>query len=106
MDDSSAFIRLQAHTWKNQIYRDSFMFQNRRAKAINTTIINPLPQERLKVFIGGGTSIGSPRLSLTGDLLFIPPKGYALSGGYDFMNREVQVKAYIPIKIFQKRIFY
>lgn len=103
MDDSSAYIQLMAHTWQNRLYYDSLLFQNRRVKAINTTIINPVPQEKLKVYIGGGTGIGSTRLSFTGDLLFIPPKGYALSGGYDFLNREVMVKAYIPVRLFRRR---
>lgn len=102
MDDSSAFIRLMAHTFQNRLYYDTLLFQNRREKAINTTIINPVPKQLLKVYAGIGTSLLSERPVLTGDLLFVFPKGYAMSTGYDFMNKEIHLKGYIPIRLRKK----
>lgn len=103
MSDTSAYIRLMAHTFQNTLVYDSLIFQNRRKTAINTTIINPQPRKRLKLYAGIGTNFGTDRLTFTGDLLFVMPKGYALSGGYDFINKEITVKGFIPLRIFKKR---
>ena len=102
MADTSAYIRLMAHTFRNTLVYDSLIFQNRRKTAINTTIITPLSPEKPKVYAGLGTTFGTSRLSATGNILVVVPKGYALSGGFDFINKEIIFTGYIPIR-FKRR---
>ena len=102
MSDTSAYIRLMAHTFMNTLVYDSLIFQNKRKTSIHTTIITPRTPEKLKVFLGIGTTFGSSRLSATGNILFIVPKGYDISGGYDFINKEILFTGYLPIRFRKK----
>ena len=101
LNDTGAFIRVMAHTFRNRLIYDSLLFQNRRKISVNTTIIHPAPPERLRVFAGIGTAIPS-RTSFTANILIVGKSGYAIAGGYDLINRDFLFTGYIPLKFRRK----
>jgi hypothetical protein len=104
MNDTSAFIRLMSHTWKNRLYYDSLLFQNRRVKQINTTtVINNYPDLKTKWYIGGGVNLLPESPGVSADLLIVTPKKFSVEGGYDLVNRMLTVKGFYKISFRKPR---
>lgn len=101
MNDTSAFIRLQSHTFENKLFYDKLLFQNRRIKTINTTIIPPTP-ERNKWYIGIAPSLGADKPGLAGSLLITFPAGIGFAGHYDFVNEYYLFSGYYKIRFGRK----
>lgn len=78
MDDSSAFIRLMAHTSENRLFYDSLLFQNRRITSINSTIIPPTVRKG-KLYLGIGNGFKPGEFDFTGDILYTTPRNFAFA---------------------------
>lgn len=55
-NDTSAFIRLRARTWQNQLELIGVDFINRRPTAINTSVTNHIDGRRVHWLLGAGAS--------------------------------------------------
>jgi hypothetical protein len=102
MNDTSALIRLKSHTFKNKLFYDQLLFQNRRAKQIITTIMPQAP-ERNKLYLGLGVNFLPDSPGLSGNVLLTTKKKMAVSAGYDFTNKMVMAAGYYKISFNRKK---
>lgn len=78
-DDSSAFIRLLAHVYRNELYFDSLYFQNRRATIINT-------YTAIKYQRGIFAGVNASNLCLAPSLYY-SDKQWLIGVGYDLKEK-------------------
>ena len=102
MNDTSAFVRVQAHTLENKLFYDELLFQNKRAKQIITTITPPA-RERSKWYMGMGVGVLPGKQFLSANLMAEFPSGFAMGAGYDFMGENAIITGYYKIKFRRHR---
>jgi hypothetical protein len=81
MNDTSAFIALSETVTQNRIMERTLTFQNRRATAITTTVVQPAqPTIQLYAWVVAGKGLAAPMVQL-GYKRWVVGAGYNLNGG-------------------------
>jgi hypothetical protein len=87
MNDTTAFIQINSKVYMNKQEHISLTYENRTPTTITSKYEAP------KLSIGGVVGYNSAQVGV----LYRTKKGIQIHGGYDILNKGVQVGAYYPI---------
>jgi len=99
-DDTSAFIKIEDTTYKNELQRRRLTFINRRPTKI-TTIINQSTssiEAKNKFYVGVSVGRETTQFGIGVNAMLVTKKNQAYSGMYDIMNKDFYGTIYYNIK--------